>query len=1541
MKNSLTKFIKKTSKLQRIALAAVIMVVIGAVASVSYMTIKAAESDNGQIFTTKDGKWSYVWDKLNDYQVTIVHYNGTDKNITFPAPNSYKHYDNGQEYDSLNFKAIGRYINDWSNFCTKIKDSEVTSITIPEGYTMIGGKWDTKGAFAFINFTSLTTVKLPSTLTYLGSASFKGCTSLSTINLPNGLTFFGAEAFAGCASLKSVVLPESLTAVGSNNSYISGTSNYGGAFSGCTSLESVTLPSNLKSIENYTFSGCTALKSIELPSTLYSIGYNAFCNSGLESINLPNLCTSIESSAFAGTNLKSVILPYGMTEISNYLFSGCGNLVNVVIPTSVKKIGNSAFAGCSSLQDMKIPNTVTEMEGYVFSGCSALRLVTLPKGTKNIPNGMFKDCTALVNVVNTRDVTEIGSEAFYNCSGFNTQIYLKNVTKIGQYAFAYSTLFVDNDLLPNLQEVSQYSFAYADFTTCLRGEFTIPSGVTSLPSHLFRGAKVKTLIIPETVTSVSQFALDLESVENLVWDTTVSIPNYLCRHEHSEGRYNWGLNDENTTLKTVTINKNINSIGANAFRNCVNLYSVKTKDVYQISKQAFYQCKRLGDISDPVASAESIGQQAFYKCGNEGGISCDVTLSANATSIGEEAFAYTNIFNLDASIAGCSVGNRAFSNCKVLKKVLCWNASSNSNSYMFENCTNLKEFTFGPLYISFSNSAYFFKGCTSLADVYVKRTTNLNQSINASLFANKYTGLKTTVHYYKPESGTDPWQSYCNSYGNNSNYWFMLQTITDTPKTVSSIKINSSSEQPAVGKTVKYTATITYSDGTTAEATPENSYWKSSNISYYTVDNTAEHFGEITGLRAGSYQLWIYSKETSGKSTYLGIKINPAGGGGGEVTDVPAKSVKITGFNVNYSVDIKNREYESGVKPFALVGKGYNSLNLTAEITPVNTTDEVKVEVTQGSDLIAFNYGYTNNYSTYQRYDGYFYGLSDDVAGDVTVKVTCGNYSDEFSFTLKQYEGEGQNLKGVWFDDASQGKKNILMGQSYTYTAFPTDWWGGNPYMWYEVKYELSDPQMADLSVAVVDDGAVDGSGNKYQARVATVTPKKAGQVKLRAYPAGLPGWYQELTLNITDPTGAPPIPPEPPKRPDDSGDPNVIWATSVTFPNNTVTVAVGKTFKMNPLIKPANCNDDLTFYSYNSNIAGVNGDTGVITGCSVGETTVGVTTSSGLNAEMKVIVVEAEVPTTDITIPDTFSIKVGAVKALSFSRTPENATDNITWTSSNEDVVKVSGGNLTAVAEGTATITVTSGNITKTCTVTVTKGATGIMLNSDSAKMKRGETLQLTATLLPAGVSDDVTWTSSNTKIATVSKDGEVKAVGYGDVTITAQTDNASAECTIFVEPNLDFKILGASIRMSNPYGIRFGIQLGKTGDFGKVKIVEYGTVMKPTQQLGSDDLTLYTPNVLRVKGEVIYSETSAARVYTGVLINIPKSFFGTDVSGRGYLIYEDTNGVQHTIYTDIVSRSFIGVAQSAYESYSKITNPTAAQKEILKKLEEILASN
>ena len=77
---------------------------------------------------------------------------------------------------------------------------------------------------------------------------------------------------------------------------------------------------------------------------------------------------------------------------------------------------------------------------------------------------------------------------------------------------------------------------------------------------------------------------------------------------------------------------------------------------------------------------------------------------------------------------------------------------------------------------------------------------------------------------------------------------------------------------------------------------------------------------------------------------------------------------------------------------------------------------------------------------------------------------------------------------------------------------------------------------------------------------------------------------------------------------------------------------------------------------------------------------------------------------------------------------------------------------------------------------------ATGITLSKTSLNLKKGDSATLTATVTPSGSTDSVSWTSSNTSVATVSN-GVVTAVGKGSATITATAGSKSAACTVNVK--------------------------------------------------------------------------------------------------------------------------------------------------------------
>ena len=155
---------------------------------------------------------------------------------------------------------------------------------------------------------------------------------------------------------------------------------------------------------------------------------------------------------------------------------------------------------------------------------------------------------------------------------------------------------------------------------------------------------------------------------------------------------------------------------------------------------------------------------------------------------------------------------------------------------------------------------------------------------------------------------------------------------------------------------------------------------------------------------------------------------------------------------------------------------------------------------------------------------------------------------------------------------------------------------------------------------------------------------------------------------------------------------------------------------------------------------------------------------------------------------------------------------------------------------------------------------------------------------------------------------------------------------------PELILRTLGASIRISEPYGIRFGIQIVRNEALNHVYVPEFGTLIISSNVLGDAELNLQTPMVRRIRASQIYSVDDSQVTYTGVLTNIPQSFFDTKVKGRGYMIYVDDQGLEHVIYSETVEKTFNGVARAAYESYSAIPNPTAAQRDTLNKLKAIL---
>ncbi len=186
----------------------------------------------------------------------------------------------------------------------------------------------------------------------------------------------------------------------------------------------------------------------------------------------------------------------------------------------------------------------------------------------------------------------------------------------------------------------------------------------------------------------------------------------------------------------------------------------------------------------------------------------------------------------------------------------------------------------------------------------------------------------------------------------------------------------------------------------------------------------------------------------------------------------------------------------------------------------------------------------------------------------------------------------------------------------------------------------------------------------------------------------------------------------------------------------------------------------------------------------------------------LRCLAVKDTIPATGASVtPVSLNLIVGEMAIVSASVSPATATNkNITLTSSDESIITVENGIVTARKEGSALVIATTedGGFIGECTVTVKKmPASGISLNHSKLVLTVGKAKLLTATILPENTTNkNVTWTSSNTSVATVSANGVItaKAVGTARITVKTEDGGKTATCTVTVNAT-DVAVTGVSL--------------------------------------------------------------------------------------------------------------------------------------------------
>ncbi len=245
-----------------------------------------------------------------------------------------------------------------------------------------------------------------------------------------------------------------------------------------------------------------------------------------------------------------------------------------------------------------------------------------------------------------------------------------------------------------------------------------------------------------------------------------------------------------------------------------------------------------------------------------------------------------------------------------------------------------------------------------------------------------------------------------------------------------------------------------------------------------------------------------------------------------------------------------------------------------------------------------------------------------------------------------------------------------------------------------------------------------------------------------------------------------------------------VIAVTSVTLNKTSLSLTKGQSEQLSATVNPDNATDkSVTWSSSDETIASVT-QNGLVTAKKSGKATI--TAKAGEKSATCEVTITT--PVESVSLDRTsVSLEEGQTTTLVATISPGDADEKtVTWTSSSPSIATVVGGVVTALAEGNATITAKAGGKSATCAVSVKKAVvavTSVTLNKTSLSLTKGQSEQLSATVNPDNATDkSVTWSSSDETIASVTQNGQVKAVKSGKATITAKAGEKSATCEVTI---------------------------------------------------------------------------------------------------------------------------------------------------------------